>query len=92
MCNTKVIDIYKALKEYNIDVTIYDPWANPVITKREYGVEVTNELPIEQFDTIIMAVAHNEFKSFSISAFLKEKHVVFDVKHAVDRRIVVGRL
>ena len=81
------------MKEYNIDVTIYDPWANPVITKREYGVEVTNELPIEQFDTIIMAVAHNEFNSINIRRFLATNNgVVYDVKGVLNKEWIDGRL
>ena len=40
--NTKVIDIYKALKEYNLNITVYDPWANPAIVEHEYGIKVVN--------------------------------------------------
>ena len=39
--NTKVIDIYNALREYNVHITVYDPWANPDIVMREYGISVT---------------------------------------------------
>ena len=90
--NTKVIDIYKTLKEYNIDITVYDPWANPVIAKREYGIEITNKMPNEKFDAVIASVAHKEFKAIDISELLKEKHVIFDVKHSLDRKLVDGRL
>ena len=82
--NTKVIDIVKALKEYDLNVTIYDPWANPAIAKREYGVELTNTLPTEKFDSVIMAVAHNEFKQLDIDTLTKEDSVVFDVKWMLD--------
>lgn len=90
--NTKVIDIYKALKEYNLNITIYDPWANPEIVKHEYGIEVVNELPTRKFDAAIAAVAHSIFKDLDLLALLKEAHVVFDVKCTLDRRIVDGRL
>ena len=76
--NTKVIDIYKALKEYNLNITVYDPWANPAIVEREYGIKV-NELE-EKFDAAITAVAHKKFEGLDIPALLKEKHVIFDVK------------
>lgn len=78
--NTKVIDIYRALQEYHLNITVYDPWANPEIARREYGIDVTNILPTEQYDATIVAVAHNEFKTLDIARFSKDKSVVYDVK------------
>ncbi len=78
--NTKVIDIVKTLEEYNANVTIYDPWANPAIAKHEYGVVLQNELPDEVFDAVILAVAHNEFKKLDIAHISNGKSVVYDVK------------
>ena len=90
--NTKVIDIYRALKEYNLNITIYDPWANPVIAEREYGIQVINELPNMKFDAVIAAVAHNEFVGLDIESLLNCRHVIFDVKGTVNRAIIDGRL
>ena len=90
--NTKVIDIYKALKEYNLNITVYDPWANPAIVEHEYGIKVVNELPTEKFDAAIAAVAHKKFDGMNVPSLLKEKHVIFDVKCTLDRRSVDGRL
>lgn len=78
--NTKVVDIVKTLKEYNVEVTIHDPWANPEITRHEYGVEITNTLPDEKFDAVVLAVAHREFQKIDISAITSKKSVVYDVK------------
>lgn len=79
--NTKVVDIVKALKEYNLNITIFDPWANPVAVQREYGLNVVNELPRdEKFDAAIAAVAHREFEGMDITSVLKPNHVIFDVK------------
>lgn len=78
--NTKVIDIVKTLKSYNTNVTIYDPWANPEIVRREYGVEVTNQLPSEKYDAVILAVAHREFEKLSVRDLTTDKGVVYDVK------------
>ena len=78
--NTKVIDIYRALQEYHLNITVYDPWANPEIARREYGIDITNILPTEQYDATIVAVAHNEFKTLDIARFSKDKSVVYDVK------------
>lgn len=90
--NTKVVDIYRALLEYNVSITIYDPWANPVITKKEYGIDVVNELPKELFDAAIMAVAHNDFNDLNILSLLKKQHVLFDVKGMLEQSIIDGRL
>ncbi len=90
--NTKVIDIYKTLKEYNLNITVYDPWANPVIVRHEYGIGVVNELPTEKFDAIIFAVAHDKFKGMKIEGYLKELYVIFDVKGFLKKEIVDGRL
>ncbi len=90
--NTKVVDIYKALKEYNVNLTVYDPWANPAVAMREYGVEVVNELPRESYDVAIMAVAHREFASIDVTKLLKEQYVIYDVKGTLDRQLVDGRL
>lgn len=90
--NTKVIDIYRTLKEYKINVTVYDPWANPGTVMHEYGIEITNELPKEKFDTAILAVAHRKFEDIDVPAMLERDHVIFDVKAFLERKIVDGRL
>lgn len=91
--NTKVVDIVKALKEYNLNVTIVDPWADPAIAKREYGLDVVNKLPTdEKFDAAIAAVAHKKFEDLDITAYLKSNHVIFDVKATRDRAEIDGRL
>ncbi len=78
--NTKVIDIVKTLRSYNTNVTTYDPWASPEIVRREYGVEVTNQLPSEKYDAVILAVAHKDFEKLSVRDLTTDKGVVYDVK------------
>ena len=90
--NTKVIDIYKALREYNLNITVYDPWANPDIVRHEYGIEVVNELPEGKADAVILAVAHEKFKGLDVESLAKKKHVIFDVKGFLKKEIVDGRL
>lgn len=91
--NTKVVDIVKALKEYNLDITIYDPWANPEAVKREYGLEVVTESPTDKkFDAAITAVAHDEFKGIDIKPVLKPLHIIFDVKATRPCAEIDGRL
>ena len=90
--NTKVIDIYNALKAYNVNITVYDPWANPAIAKHEYGIDVVTELPKEKFNAAIMAVAHKDFADIDVTSLLKSNYVIFDVKWTLDASIVDGRL
>ena len=90
--NTKVIDIVKALGEYNLGITIYDPWANPEIAKREYGVDVITELSKIKFDAAILAVAHDKFQTLDIDSILENKSVLFDVKGFYPKAKVDGRL
>lgn len=90
--NTKVIDIYRALKEYGIHIHVYDPWANPAIVKREYGIDITNELPEDKFDAVVMAVAHDKFKALDVQSLTKPAHVIYDVKWMLGEGDVDGRL
>lgn len=91
--NTKVVDIYTSLEEYTKNVTVYDPWANKESVKREYGVDIVSELPVgEKFDAVILAVAHNQFKELDVKSLVVDNGVVYDVKGALDRSVVDGRL
>lgn len=91
--NTKVVDIVKAFKEYNLNITVYDPWANPATVEREYGLTVVNQLPKDKrFDTVIAAVAHKAFDGLDLSTIVKPAHVIFDVKATLPREVIDGRL
>lgn len=90
--NTKVIDIYNTLKDYNVNVVVYDPWANAAVAKHEYGVDVVNVLPNVKFDAIVAAVCHREFEGLNVVDLLKDNHVVFDVKCSLPRELVDARL
>ena len=91
--NTKVIDIYRALREYSVRITVYDPWASPEIVKREYDIEVTNLLPEgKRFEAVVAAVAHDMFNAFDLTGVLASEHVVYDVKGNCPREMIDGRL
>lgn len=90
--NTKVIDIVKALNEYNVNITIYDPWAEPNIVMHEYNMQIINKEPRNQYSAVILAVAHDEFKGMNIRNFVLPKHVIYDVKGIFDKTLVDGRL
>ncbi|WP_405224972.1 nucleotide sugar dehydrogenase [Dokdonia sp. Asnod1-B02] len=78
--NTKVTDVIKHLKEFGVNVTIYDPWVNATEVKLEYGLNTLTELPKEKFDAIVQAVAHKEFASLDLNSLKNDKSVVYDVK------------
>ena len=90
--NTKVVDIVTTLSEYTKNITVYDPWASVEHVKKEYGVDVTNQRPTEQFDAVILAVAHEAFAKMDVKAFAKDLSVIFDVKGVLPRDIIDGRL
>ena len=90
--NTKVVDIYRHLREYTQNITVCDPWANKEAVLHEYTLDICSELPQEQFDVIILAVAHHEFLTVDYRSLKKEGGVVYDVKGILPRDIVDGRL
>ena len=79
--NTKVVDVIRELKEYETNVTIYDPWANPEEVKHEYGLEVLTEMPDGTFDAVVLAVAHEIFKEANIYVQLKSVSLLYDMKN-----------
>lgn len=91
--NTKVVDVYRELKEYGVYVDIYDPWAEAEEVKHEYGVDILPALKEgKKYDAVVLAVSHNEFLEMDLAALRNEKSVVFDIKACLDRRMVDARL
>ena len=85
--NTKVIDVVAALKEYNTNVTIYDPWASEEEVLHEYGLLSKKEVPNTKFDAIILTVAHNEFRELDFNYLRKDNSILYDVKNILDESI-----
>lgn len=91
--NTRVIDIYSELKSFDIDVNIYDPWADSNEVLHEYGIEIikSGDKPnLDDYSAIILAVAHKEFKSWPIQK--SGSQVVYDVKSVLEKNKVDARL
>ena len=86
------MDIYHTLEEYTHRITVYDPWADKDHVMHEYGIDVTDELPKEKFDAVILAVAHKEFMDLDVRSLVCKNGVVYDVKGVLDRSIVDARL
>ncbi len=86
--NTKIIDIVHELESFNMNVDIYDSWADAEEVKHEYGVELISEPVEESYDAIILAVDHSDFKSWGeekIRRLGKVNHILYDVKHVLDK-------
>jgi len=90
--NTKVIDIVNELKTYDVNITIFDPWANPEEVMHEYGVVSQKEIPNEKFDSVILAVSHKEFLEMELKSLMNENAVFYDVKGCIAEDFVDSRL
>ena len=96
--NSKVIDAIRELQEFGINVDVYDPWADKEEVKREYNIELieNGKLKMENYDGVVLAVAHKEFKD--IEEKLKnqklktQNQVIYDFKGFFDKSLVDRRL
>jgi UDP-N-acetyl-D-galactosamine dehydrogenase len=90
--NTKAVDVISNLESYGTEIAIYDPWANPEEVQHEYGLITTNQPPQQNFDAVVLTVAHKEFLDLDLNQFLNENGVLYDVKGIIARNKVSGRL
>lgn len=96
--NSKVEDIIKHLRRYNIEPTVIDPWANPEEAKKEYRVELTDLKEVEDADCVILTVAHPEFRDLSFdeieelfkSELPNDEKIIVDVKSILDKEKFVS--
>ena len=83
--NTRVIDIIKELQDYNCDVDVCDPWADPVSAMHEYGIELVQDPAPGRYDAVVIAVAHRRFRDMGVDmvrSLAAPVSVVYDVKSA----------
>jgi len=93
--NTKVLNVVKELENFNAIVDVYDPWINKEESKEEYGVIPIDSPKLNNYDAIILAVAHDIFKDLTIDeikSFGSQNHVIYDVKYILDKDQVDARL
>lgn len=91
--NTKVVDIRKELVEFGVNVDMFDPWAEAEEVHEEYGIDLVSKLDeTKMYNAIIVAVAHDEFKSFDFAKYKNQGAIIYDVKGFVDRDLVDARL
>ncbi len=89
--NTKVIDIVTALQGFHLEPVVYDPWANPEEVMHEYGLQITNELPHDEFGAAVLAVAHDAFVGLDLRIKVGAG-VVYDVKGVLPKEQIDARL
>ena len=95
--NSRVIDVIRELQDFGCNVDTYDPWAGKEEVEREYGFGLIEkrELLLENYDGVVLAVAHDEFKQFGaqlLNINSASNQVVYDIKSIFDNWIVDGRL
>lgn len=92
--NSRVIDIIEELKSYNVNVDVYDPWANGDHVKSEYNVDLIKDAKNleKKYDAVILAVAHQKFVGMNLLDYLNKNHVKFDVKAVLPKHEIDSRL
>ncbi|MEM7186046.1 MAG: nucleotide sugar dehydrogenase [Bacteroidota bacterium] len=92
--NSKVIDVISELENYNLNIDLHDPWANAEEVSQEFGLTLISDHKElrSNYDAVILAVAHAEFKELDVPSFAKDNSVIFDVKSFLDQSIIDGRL
>ena len=89
--NSRVIDVVNEFRDFSCKVDVYDPWADHAEVKHEYGVNLIDK-PSENYDAVVLAVAHDQFKQTDIRAFGHDKSVFYDIKGLLDKSLVDERL
>jgi UDP-N-acetyl-D-galactosamine dehydrogenase len=93
--NTKMVDIIKELKDYNINTDIVDPWCSEEQALHEYGLRLTKVPENDAYDAIILGVSHDVFKELGankIRKYGKEVHILYDLKYLLPKNSVDIRL
>ncbi|EAR21709.1 Vi polysaccharide biosynthesis UDP-N-acetylglucosamine C-6 dehydrogenase TviB [Nitrococcus mobilis] len=93
--NTRVVDIIAELREYSADIEVYDPNADPHEAREEFGMTLIDEPQSGQYDALILAVAHDQFREMGVQrirTLLKPRGVLYDIKYMFPEYAVDGRL
>ena len=93
--NTKVVDIVAELESYGTHVDVHDPWVNTAEAKAEYGFDLVADPAPGEYDVVVLAVAHDQFRALGtdgIRSFCKENAVVYDIKYVLPADQVDDRL
>ena len=89
--NSRVVDIYKELKDFGMEVDVYDPWANAEEVQKEHEITLVKTLA-EAYDAIVLTVAHGEFLELPFVKLKAKDGIIFDIKSVLDKSLVDARL
>jgi UDP-N-acetyl-D-galactosamine dehydrogenase len=89
--NSRVVDIYRELTDFGMEVDVYDPWANKAEVKKEHGIDLISDLSVN-YDAIVLTVAHQEFLNLPYANLKAANGIIFDIKSVLDRTLVDARL
>jgi UDP-N-acetyl-D-galactosamine dehydrogenase len=89
--NTRVVDVYKELNDFGMQVDVYDPWASADQVTEEYGIPLVAS-PDGKYEAVVLAVAHQSFRLLNVSDFTNENSVIFDLKSTLPKGSVDSRL
>ena len=89
--NTRAIDVYEELRSYNINVDVYDPWADTIEVKNEFGFDLIEKIN-KKYHAVILAVSHKEYLNEELRSHLVEGGILYDVKGILDINSVDARL
>lgn len=91
--NTRAIDVYHELKDFAMDVDVYDPWASNDVVMHEYGIQMIDEIKdYSHYGCVILAVSHDQFKYLDFKKFKEAGAIVYDVKSILPRDVIDARL
>ena len=85
-----MVDVYKELQEFGLHVEVHDPLADAYQVHKEYGIELLKEPDLNDYEVILLAVAHDDFKDLQIKT--ASNKVVYDLKGILPRADVDKRL
>ncbi len=88
--NSKVVDVINELQEFGADLDVYDPWADKHEVQHEYGIALIDEVNLQRYQAVVLAVSHDEFKALDFAK--ADDQVLFDIKSILDKNLVDGRL
>lgn len=89
--NSRVIDVINELRDFGCVVEVYDPWADDAEVRCEYGFELV-EKPGREYDAVVLAVAHKEFKALDVKTLAKREGVIYDIKGFLEKSVADKRL
>ena len=89
--NTRAIDVYEELKSFNVNIDVYDPWADSKEVQEEFGFDLI-ENPNKNYHAVILTVAHKEFLNQDLRSQLVDGGILYDVKGILDTNKIDARL